>query len=212
MISCKFERCKANTKPSESGSTDFGGSAIYFQVVNGLINDCIFLNNNGNMIKVDTNFDRFSIRILKSDEIETTSLSINNCVFDVEQLSFSSIFYLKGENEVPLEVKECNFKGILKNETHYIDGISSKMNDKSKIRVKSSKFESDLESAVNVNKLGLLSNSNDDHLHQLNNKKSDKLNSNYVIILTISCIAIIVTIVALIIFVNEKNEKEINSA
>ena len=162
IVSCKFEKCEALIQPSESGSVLYGGSAIYMHVKNGAVNDCIFINNIGNIIKVNNNFDDSAKHLMNLIE---TSFSINNCVFETSKpSSSSSLYYIRGDqHEIQFEVKNCVFKGELLNGTHYIDGVKlgNKKDRSSKLRIESCKF-SDMRNAMNTKKLGL-------HIKEFNN-------------------------------------------
>lgn len=57
-------------------------------------------------------------------QVDSLSVSINDCFFEIDKDSTSSIFYVhKNEmNEIPVEVKDCVFAGDLSKDAHHIDG------------------------------------------------------------------------------------------
>lgn len=139
VVSCSFIRNKAN-KTSEDKSQFFGGSALYVQAANAHINDCFLSKNKNNQIKVVNNFD--NSLLLSSD----SSISIQNCVFEANELSnSSSLLFVRGnKSEVPSEVKNCIFKGKNAEKMNYIDGPKL-----SKLKIESCKFEFNTKSEMN---------------------------------------------------------------
>lgn len=205
IISCKFEKCEAHKKPSESGNILFGGSALYMHVINGRVNGCSFINNVGNIIKVNNNFDDSLMHLMNSIE---SSFSIKNCIFESSKsLSSSSLYYIRGDqHEIQFKVKNCVFKGNLLNGAHFIDGMKlGNINDKlSKLRVEHCIF-SDIKSALDSKKLGLIVNSFDNNSQKLDFRKSDNHTIKKIIsvtIVTISCFIIVISII----LVSQKNK------
>lgn len=175
--SCTFERCEAASKPTDSSNGLFGGAAVYLQVKNGVISNCIFIKNKGNNVKVDSLFDSSSKLLGKSSS--SSFVSIKSCHFEAEK--HSSLYFIDSDNDdIPLELKDCTFAGNLPNGVYHIDGISGKKkNLKTKLRIEDCKFSSNSKSAINANVLELLSNSFDNNNSQNFNLMKSEERSNY---------------------------------
>lgn len=144
MKNCEFVKCQVPAKTSDQRF--FGGSAIYLTVANGNVEACTFRNNKGpgSQIKVTEDFSSspVSLKILNSNSYFTSVfVSINQCNFES---SDGSNRYKKSN----IEVKNCEFKGVLTKGAHFIDGNSIEIQN-SNLNIKNCRLESDLKSAVN---------------------------------------------------------------
>ena len=110
--------------------------------------------------------------IAKSEQL---SIKIEDCVFETDEKSKSSLFYVRGsKNEIPVEVDRCVFKGKMNDGSYHIDGESIVDTKKPmNIHIKYCQFLSGKESALNKNKSAFL-------LASFEDKDDDKkLNSIY---------------------------------
>ena len=171
---CKFERNTADLSPSSSDESDpyFGGSAIFMAALNGIILRCKFTNNIGVGVKIFNKNEQLQKMLLKS---ERSYIKIDDCVFETDDKSKSSLFYVRGsKNEIPVEVNGCIFKGKMADGSYHIDGES--MIDSKKpmnFHIKSCQFLSGKESALNKNKSSFI-------LASFEDKGTEKkLNSTY---------------------------------
>lgn len=147
---CKFTQNKANVF-SDGNNQRFGGSAIFFITKNGDVDNCDFVNNDGNAIKVSNKFENSFLSIDKFKG----SISFDNCSFNLGVNSSSSIFYHRcNKNDVDVDVKNCFFKGKLSRKSHHIDGFSSFEKEKiSCFHFVSCKFEGGIKNAINLKSL-----------------------------------------------------------
>lgn len=152
IVSCVFIKNDVN-KTSAENKLFCGGSAIYLQAINVRVNDCSFIKNKDNQIKVYNNFDEMPSLDLLSDEKTSTVISIRNCIFEINEMQFSSsLFYMFGYNkEVPAEITNCVFKGDLDSSgmNHIVKILIGKGMKKSKLRILSCNFESDSKIEMN---------------------------------------------------------------
>lgn len=58
-------------------------------------------------------FDELDENALKimDDEDNKGSLIISDCCFEIKDSSHSCVYYVKGYKGIPLEMRECTFKG-----------------------------------------------------------------------------------------------------
>lgn len=80
------------------------------------------------------------------------SLSITDCEFEADEESKSSILNVRGKNdEIPVEVNGCVFKGNLAEGNYRFDGeIHETKNEMMNLHIKSCKFPNGIKSAVNM--------------------------------------------------------------
>lgn len=85
-------------------------------------------------------------------ELES-SISIQDCEFEVDAKSTSSIYYVNGKKlQIPVDVKDCIFKGKLSKNAFHIDGFSNQKNKlKPNLRIEYRKFSADKLNALNSN-------------------------------------------------------------
>lgn len=186
--------------------------------------NCSFHRNKGSGLKIYNQFkDSSSSRLLKENQL---SVSINDCFFEIDKLSSSSLFYVRAnKNEIPVKVKDCVFTGELAEDAHHIDGsLSSEINEKSNLRIESCKFSSGMDKAVNSKKYPLLFASFDNELQQFNyvdagenkmkaannNERSQRLNLslNVVVVTAVSVLAILAVISAIFIIKRRNKSSE----
>lgn len=146
---CIFESNEALIKIRPTGQSNqlFGGDALY-AICSGIsIINSSFLRHKGGYgaIKIINHLNSNSKNILL--ERRGDPISFVGCTFEQHENSKSSI-YLVDENSMnQVDIFDCEFKGKIKKGSHYIDG---NFNNKEKLNVKSCKFESDENEAINI--------------------------------------------------------------
>ena len=173
FLRCQFLNNEAYAKKSVSNQNKnlFGGSAIYASSKNFNIENSTFYKNKGSAVKLHNAFNQMNSKHLL--EKEENSFLIIGCDFDKDDKSKSAISYVDektGQNK--LEIVNCNFKGKLKKDHHYIDGTILK---KDSIYIESCNFEGDEKNAM---KLDLFSDSSSLDLVNLN-VVSNPFSSNF---------------------------------
>lgn len=149
ILPCTFIQNQARLSPPEDSLNDhyYGGSAIYLHVNKFKVKKGKFNRNVGPSSKICNNFEKSSSLSLKED-----------CFFETGKESSSSIFYVhESRHEVPSEIRNCIFSGDLSKDAFHIDGTSLNGNkEKTKFRIISCKFSSDIEKSVNLKKSPLI--------------------------------------------------------
>ncbi|KAK8892510.1 hypothetical protein M9Y10_029743 [Tritrichomonas musculus] len=228
--SCIFNQNMANKYGASPGDTLYGGGACYLQIIDSNITNCTFYKNIGNCVKIlDIVKDDSSLLLATKEEVDS-SISIEDCYFEIDKISSSSLFLVRGKSkqQTHIDIKDCTFVGDLSKGAHHIDGTSL-LNEKtskeeSKIRIKSCRFSSDIENAVNSKKHPLLFASFDSDSQIFNFKdtvKSELINEivfqkeNFnkmrlganVVVITAASVFIILVIAAVII--SKKNNSSL---
>lgn len=207
---CEFVKCQVPAKTSDQRF--FEGSAIYLTVANGNVEACTFRNNkgNGSQIKVTEDFSSSpdSLKILNSNSNFTSVfVSINQCNFES---SDGSIFYSNRYKKSNIEVKNCEFKGVLTKGAHFIDGNSNAIQN-SNLNIKNCRLESDLKSAVNSKSIKV------DFTNNEVKSSSFKLDTKVFFGMTSAALVAIVAITVIIIkrinsYSGDDNNSEIHNA
>lgn len=147
---CKFTSNRITNSESNDELLN-GGSAILFAVMNGKIVTCKFVNNNGkSAVKVVNNFDVKSDNYkLLSNKYTKSSVSIKNCLFEINYDASSSLSHVCGSHfSVPVSVDSCFFIGELSKGSHHIESFStSNKKEKQNLEIKFCKFSSDKKDA-----------------------------------------------------------------
>ena len=151
VLNCKFNN---NEVIETSGQEITGGSAVYLRVKNALVHGCKFTDNKGsdNVLKIVSRFDAKKIsRGLSFKTIPVKDeIAINECMFNSNLHSMSSIQLVIGRSDSLIEINKCVFIGELNEGSHYID---EKVVDKSNLQVlkiKSCKFAADQMKSLNL--------------------------------------------------------------
>lgn len=131
----------------------YGGSALYLHTRSVDIENCQFTSNKGKggAVKVVNTFDDTNgngISLMQGSSI-INNIFIKNCLFNDQDKSTSSIYYIGGKFGSYLEVTNCEFKGPLDEKTHYIDGKQI-AKDSPKLFIKSCKFDGDYKYSLNI--------------------------------------------------------------
>lgn len=147
---------------------------------------------------------------IKNDE---RSIFITDCVFETEKQSKSSILYVSGKNdEIPVEVNGCIFKGKLEEGNFHINAESleeKKNNEMIKLHIKSCKFPNGIKSAVNSMNSKILLEDSFDEMSQKSYKKVDKsAQFKFDFIVGLTCIAVVS---AIAIYFTTKRNQQIDS-
>lgn len=209
----------SNTLIESKSSTDSinGGSAIYVNAVKASIKFCKFVDNSGlSSVKVDNNFDKAPSLFLK-ETLFDSSVSIENCEFEIDSSSKSSLFYVRGNKKaVDTVVSNCVFKGKLSKGAHHIviDSMLRK-EEKPKLNIKSCRFSGDKMKSINLNFNDLYNslvifNLNDqifdyDEINRKDEKDAVKSNSKALFVAAMSLIFIaIITLIAVILTISLK--------
>ena len=146
-----------STQPSTENDLTTGGSAILLVTMNGAISKCKFLQNKGDVsVKIVSSLSLESnneVRLL-STKNSKSSLSIKQCLFEIDYHSSSSLSLVGGSsNTVPVSVDCCIFVGELSKGSHHIESSSSSnKHEKKLIEIKNCKFSSDQKNAMKKNK------------------------------------------------------------
>lgn len=208
ILKCKFEQNSADLSSSSSDENNpyFGGSAIFIAALNTVVIKCKFANNFGTGVKIINKNEQLQKMILKSEQL---SIKIDDCVFETDEKSKSSLLYVRGsKNEIPVEVNRCIFKGKMIKGSYHIDGESIVDSKKPlNIHIKSCQFLSGKESTLNKNKSSFL-------LESFEDKDSEKkLNSSYydakevlIIVVGFVCIAVL-SAVSINFIMKKKNDQ-----
>lgn len=141
---CMFKDNEATAPNTDSMN---GGSALYLNVRNGLVQNNEFSGNKGNLVKVVNEFDNKYAMLL---DFVSPSVLMTKCKFENDDDSSSTLFYVAGNNGVKFEVKECIFFGSLSEGGHHIDGLSLSK-DSHKLHLNKCKFSLDSQSIMNLN-------------------------------------------------------------
>lgn len=197
IVKCSFSR---NSLISGKGSEN-GGTALYLTVRKGTVNDCTFSETNkGNMIKISNNYDGGRSAVHLDNHKKDDLLLINGCKFEQSKDADSSIFYESFVETSKLSIINCQFKGKLNNDSHYIEGKFLKENEKNFI-VNSCSFEQNNKLAISL---------------KFVNENPDRSRSNYFTFITnnlmvvasiLAVLAILAVIVAFIVIRSAKNQK-----
>ncbi|KAK8871350.1 hypothetical protein M9Y10_007071 [Tritrichomonas musculus] len=149
IYKCKFFSNSASIE-SENNDDFYGGSAIELASVKGTIIKCSFKNNVGNGVKIVNKFE--DLEKSKMSIKTQLSLSITDCEFEADEESKSSILNVRGKNdEIPVEVNGCVFKGNLAEGNYHFDGeLHETKNEMMNLHIKSCKFPNGIKSAVNT--------------------------------------------------------------
>lgn len=149
---CRFLNNQAYGKKSSNDKYNFlyGGSAMLLMAKRLNFENCSFHYNHGSSaVKVWNLFDNDVDKLSLLNEKYEHSLSFVGCEFEKEEKSKSSIFYIDESNGGnKLEITSCNFKGKLKDGSHYIDGF---LREPKNVLVNSCKFENEVKNAMNFN-------------------------------------------------------------
>lgn len=201
---CQF---KENTVYApKSGSSFYGGSAVYLTISEGDLHDCTFINNHGEggTIKVNENFankppaNKINARTLNTKNVHDdalSSISISGCKFIVDKNSHSSLFFVNAKDSIKTEVKNCCFFGKLAKNAFHIDAQS---NQNPNILVKSCTFSSDSKTAINTK---LIKVNLDDQVFNV----KQTLPNNFWILVASVCV-ICVAVATLIVVKKKRNQ------
>ena len=227
--SCIFNQNEANKHATSPGDPLYGGAACYLQVIDSNITNCTFYKNIGSSVKIFDIVKDDSSLLMATKEEGDSSISIEDCYFEIDKISSSSLFLVRGKSkqQTPIEIKDCTFVGDLSKGAHHIDGTSllneKTSNEESKIRIKSCRFSSDIENAVNSKKHPLLFASFDSEsqifnfndtvkselikevVFQKKNINKKRLGANVVVITAASVFIILVIAV----FISKKNNSSL---
>ncbi|KAK8837937.1 hypothetical protein M9Y10_035879 [Tritrichomonas musculus] len=149
VANVKYCRFNANKALAQKGNgNNYGGSAIYLMILEGNFESNTFTNNKGvgGALKIINNFPEQNL--FKKLLGVYGSIIISDCSFEIEKDSDCSLFYLRGNNGVSVELNNCQFTGLLSHGSHYIDGEVITPNSPQLV-VKSCKFASDFKNSVN---------------------------------------------------------------
>ena len=213
----KINSCRFIETSSLSTSNDdlSGGNAIYINVKLGSITRCSFkeCKGNGGSVKIINNFEAnnnqnaLSFLNYHFDDVQK-SLLIDDCFFEINDNSKSSIYYVNGKSGSLLKVKNCIFAGKLSNGNYFIDGKSID-NNPSKLFINHCKFSSDYSHALNVSPKDKhiiidLKNS----VFSNDNEKIKKLCSlKFICAGVVTILAIIIAVIMVIVIKNRANEE-----
>lgn len=115
--------------------------------------NCQFAKNRGKggSGKIYNDFDELSTKILELEKNEKYLVSISQSNFEIDSTSSCSLYYVReSKKAVSIDVNDCIFNGDLSKDAHHIDGTSLlKESETPKLRIKSCKFSSDINSALN---------------------------------------------------------------
>ena len=152
-------------------------------------------------------------------------ISIENCQFEMDKKSESSIFFVSEEKmQIPVHVKDCIFKGKLSKKAFHIDGVSNLRNKmKSKLRIEFCRFSTDKNKALNLNSILYFDESSQKFNWDEKNKKNDLERSNWKLIsgLFVSSFALMAIVAVVVIKIkrsiknymqNNENTNEIDLA
>lgn len=142
IIRCEFIKNEAFSKKSVNNEFNFlyGGSALFLMTKNTDILNCSFDHNRGSSaVKMWNLFNEDKLSLL--DNKVQHSISLIGCEFKIDENSKSSIVYIdeNDDDKNKLEITNCNFKGKLKDGSHYINGL---LKEKNNVHVNSCNFES----------------------------------------------------------------------
>ncbi|KAK8834389.1 hypothetical protein M9Y10_019119 [Tritrichomonas musculus] len=207
VLQCTFENNVASKVQTDDQL--FGGSAIYLSVYNCDVIACKFSKNIGTGVKFDSSFDRST----NSIKLSKTGVSIENCVFEMNDKSSSSIFYVhSNRKQVEMNVKDCIFTGNLAKNAHHIDGTSivNKI-DAPKINIEFCKFSTDEKTALNLNRrlVRYDAKSQEFNFHNSIEKKANEgFNWKLISGITMSFIGVAVIMTIIVIRYKKSNEDE----
>lgn len=124
--------------------------------VNGDVINCTFTKNIGSGLKIFSDFDK--IKQYKKSLKSVSSILLTGCEFESDEDSKSSLYYVLGSKmEVPVEVKDCIFKGQTSKGSYHIDGeYLSKKNYPMNLHISSCKFPDGEDSAINLKSSAIL--------------------------------------------------------
>ena len=198
FVECNFTYNEAlTTRPIISDKNFmFGGSALFLFCRQSIVFNCTFILNKGSngSIKIHGKFDDNSGLITLNENEKL--ISIHSCKFEKDKNSDSSIYYVNKNDRNSIEVMNCNFKGELKNKTHYID---TQLQNKKKLQIKSCIFENEDDNMVNFELI------NNELSMKLDNSIGFMKNVNIKYVF-VSIMAILIVVIGFIIQSLNKNE------
>lgn len=154
ITSCKFF---SNSIIKENNANELsGGSAILISAKVCEIIHCFYQGNKGNggIVRILNQLDSSS-KVLQSSK---NVFLIKECIFEQDEESNSSIYYISGKHSSQLEISQCEFKGKLNKQQYYIDGnLISKVSQK--FLIKMCKFDDNMNVASNIDSLNILEES-----------------------------------------------------
>lgn len=218
---CSFESNKALSKSSDNYMFS-GGSALLLCARNAQVLGCRFTKNHGKggafkIIDdfVDVDSSAFSGKSSKS--MKSNSLVIKDCFFEIASDSSSSLSYEHGKSKsVSVSVDDCTFTGELAEDAHHIED-SSATKDSKMIRIKSCKFSSGKEKAVNGNFNGLFNvefnfGESENEISSAKTMKKTKRQYNLAVQLTSAVFVVFIAIAVIVaIFIKLRNNNSINN-
>lgn len=220
--SCVFTKNSASEEEKENQL--FGGCAIYLTALIAKVLRCRFSGNIGTSVKLINEFEKTldggSFILLSNSYF----VLIAECEFtDTDDLSTSSLYYLRGKNAVSAELSDCSFTEKLMPGAHIIDGASTSESGH-KLTVKNCEFDDTKENSIGyLGKSSLNANNKissyisidfKDQVFKTVEKEVKKENSPYLlstkmIALIASCaVAIIVGLVVLVLKKKKFNIQE----
>lgn len=211
ITQCRFEQNMAQKEATNEGEVYFGGGAVFMVAANGNILHCKFIGNAGPAVKLYNSFEKLkeSQKSLKDDSSSSSSLSIEDCIFEPGDNYKSSIFYLRGsKEETKVEVKNCIFKGKMADGSYHIDGDSlSKKESPMNLHIKSCKFTG---AKINNDKL-IFGSFENNQIQKINTKSSShgKLGLISLVLAGVSCFAIVLAFFAY--FMTKKSQQSSSS-
>ena len=143
-----------NNEASENESLPlFGGSSIFLTALKGVVIRCKFANNKGTSVKVNNEFESTKSEVNNLLLNDQNFVLITKCDFvsNNENLKeSSSLFYVRGKQGVPCEIRDCSFTGELSEGSHYINGKTLNENGH-KLSVKNCKFNDVISKSIKLN-------------------------------------------------------------
>lgn len=210
IVSCQFVSNVASKekKPDQL----YGGAALYMKTKNGDVISCKFSKNIGTGVKI---YNDFSETTTKSIQSMKSLLSFENCFFEMNDKSSSSLYYVHVNKEnADVNVKDCVFAGKLAKDAHHIDGVSLSQKVYSpKINIESCKFSTDEKTAMNLNpklvKFDAKSQQFNFNGSKNDNNDKQKSSDNLMLISVVSmALAVVVAVLVLVMAKLNKETKE----
>ncbi|KAK8840437.1 hypothetical protein M9Y10_030642 [Tritrichomonas musculus] len=145
IISCTFTGNKATATQG-----NFGGSALYLCVKNGVVSYCTFDSNKGpgGSVKVVNDFEQQSAKLFSKKQAQ---LLLSECTFKINKDLSSSVFYVRGREGPKFIISKCMFTGKVSQNAHHIDGVVLEKTAPL-LFVKDCKFAGSAMNAIDVNK------------------------------------------------------------
>lgn len=198
---CIFVKNKANSGSGYNGLT--GGNSLYLTIQQGSINNCNFNQNAGlSSVKVTNKFDG-----LLDESSFHSSISFDNCVFEINNNSSSSLLYDKKTNsDFIVSIKNCIFSGDLYNNHHIETKDFTQSSYSSKFVVENCKFSSDKKEAIKNDSNVYIMNIDSQEFNYF--KKNNKSSSSYMK-LKVGFAVLLINIIIVVVFILYIQNKKI---